>query len=86
MKKITFTQISPYVRYARQMKVGKNTLLSHSIPCDNRLFYTLDGSGRLEVDGISYEMTKGDLLLFGAGTKYRIFPADESVKIGRAHV
>ena len=79
MKKTTFAHIYPYVRYARQMRVGKNTPLSPTVPCDNRLFYTLEGVGRLEADGTSYEMTKGDLLLFSAGTKYRICPAEESV-------
>ncbi|MBR2335898.1 MAG: helix-turn-helix transcriptional regulator [Clostridia bacterium] len=79
MKKTTFAHIYPYVRYARQMRVGKNTPLSPTVPCDNRLFYTLEGVGRLEADGTSYEMTKGDLILFSAGTKYRICPAEESV-------
>ena len=79
MKAMDFTSISPYVRYARYMKVDNNTVLSHTIPCDNRLFYTVDGAGLVEVNGISYEMTRGDLLLFSAGTKYRICPSEESV-------
>ena len=79
MKNICFCDVKPFVRYARYMKLDKNATYAHTIPCDNRLFYTVDGSGALEANGNLYNMKKGDLLLFKAGTEYKIFPADESV-------
>ena len=79
MEKMTFSHISPFVRYARYMTVSRSTTLPHTIPCDNRLFYTIDGEGMIEVKGVAYEMTKGNLLLFSTGTEYKIHPANESV-------
>jgi hypothetical protein len=39
----------------------------------------VDGDGRLDADGATYKMSKGDILFFGAGTKYRIRPSDDKV-------
>jgi YesN/AraC family two-component response regulator len=61
------------------MIVDSNTSLPASIPCDARFFYVVDGDGRLDADGATYKMSKGDILFFGAGTKYRIHPSDDKV-------
>ena len=79
MKKMSFSEIKPFVRYARYMEIEENTVLPHAIPCDSRLFYTLNGTGKVEVNGTSYQMTRGDTLIFGAGTEYRICPAENNV-------
>ena len=74
-----FSNIEPFVRYARRMEIDKNTALPQAIPCDSRLFYTLGGTGKLEIGDTSYKMTKGDTLILSAGTKYRICPAENEV-------
>lgn len=79
MKKTSFCDIKPFVRYARYINLDKNSIYTYTIPCDNRLFYTVDGTGTLEANGNTYSMKKGDLIFFRAGTKYKINPADESV-------
>lgn len=65
-----FSQIRPFVRYARYMTLSKNEGYAPMRPCDARLFFTLDGEGVIEADGSEYTMKKGSVLLMGAGTEY----------------
>ena len=79
MKVMQFSEIKPFVRYARYMHVDKKSEYPLSVPCDARLFYTVDGVGEIRVNDEAFTMKKGDLLFFGAGTKYKIMPSSEGV-------
>lgn len=77
--KIKFSDISPYVRYVRDITVDTGTAFPLSIPCDSRFFYTLSGTGEIEAGGTRYTMSKGDVLFFGAGTEYKILTVSDEV-------
>lgn len=66
------SEIKPFVRYARYMHLGEEASYSETVACDSRLFYTVDGAARLVVGGESFRMERGDLMIFPAGTSYRI--------------
>jgi AraC-like DNA-binding protein len=67
-----FSEIRPFVRYARYMTLSRGEGYSSMINCDGRLFYAVDGQSEIMADGHSYRMEKGSLLLFGAGVEYCI--------------
>ena len=67
---MNFSEIRPFVRYARYMTLSKNEGYVPMCPCDARLFFALDGEGVIESDGTEYTMKKGSVLLMGAGTEY----------------
>ncbi len=67
-----FSEIRPFVRYARYMTLSKNEGYAPMRPCDSRLFFALDGEGVIEAEETEYTMKKGSALLIGAGVEYWI--------------
>lgn len=67
-----FQDIKPFIRFARYMKISSEAYYPTTVPCDARLFYVKDGIATLTVDGVDYHMKRGDIMLFRAGTSYRI--------------
>lgn len=75
-----FSEISPYIRYARELKLNQESLFSEVVPVDSRLFYATDGKGSIMVNGKTYEMLPGSLLIINSGTPYHIFTPGESAR------
>lgn len=72
-----FSDIKPYVRFARYLKLTNKTKFSAATPYDARLFYTKHGNGIIEVGNKKLEMKKGNLLLINPTVRYRLkTPAD----------
>lgn len=69
---VLFSDIDPFVRYARNLTVGAQSEFSEVVPPDSRLFFTVRGQGRICVRGREYVLNEGDLLLLCGGTPYRI--------------
>ncbi len=69
---VNFSQIRPFVRYARYMTLSKNESYIPMIACDARLFYALDGEGKICVGGEEYRMEKGCILIINSGVEYWI--------------
>jgi len=44
-----FSQINPYIRYARYLNIAQNTIFDKVVPLDARLFYTFSGHGKIIV-------------------------------------
>ena len=80
MKEISIMDMKPFVRYARYTTLTAKTEYPWYIPCDARMFYVLDGCGIIETENQTHTMTKGDLLIFGPGTKYRYHTPKNFVK------
>ena len=72
------SDINPFVRYARHLKLTQGSDYAEVIAPDARLFYALDGLGKIKVNGVSYEMSAHSLLLIHAGIPYQIKSPDES--------
>ena len=74
-----FSEIQPYIRYARLLKVNENACFRDSVPLDARLFYTLDGFGTITVKNKEYEMPPFALIVINSGTAYRIVKSENPV-------
>ena len=66
-----FSEINPFVRYARYMKVSAEYLQSDKIAYDARFFYVKSGSGAIVANEREYTLHTGSVLLVNAGVKYR---------------
>ena len=75
-----FTEIKPFIRYARYMELERASYYPKTKPCDSRLFYAKDGEGAIYADGRTYSMKKGDVIIFGAGCEYKICPGNPHIK------
>ncbi len=71
-----FSEINPFVRYARNLTVNAQSVFSTVIPLDARLFFAAHGQGKIIVRQEEYTVNEGDLLLVAAGIPYRILPTD----------
>ena len=69
---MNFSEIRPFVRYARYMSLSHGDGYPPFVNCDARLFYTVDGQSEIEVNGKSHKMEKGGLLVFNTGANYHI--------------
>ncbi len=60
----------PYVRFARRQDTAfsKKTYV-HAY--DHRLFYCIEGSGCMTIEGREYKLTRGTLLMWKSGLEYR---------------
>lgn len=65
-----FSDIKPFVRFARFLKLTNKTKFSPATPYDARLFYTKEGAGVIEVMGQKFEMKKGSALLINSAVPY----------------
>lgn len=75
-----FSDISPFVRYARHLKLSNESKYNEVIAPDARLFYTLQGYGKIKVDHTEYDMAPHSLLLIQAGIPYHIKAPAESAE------
>jgi len=73
------SEIKPFIRFARYLNLTKNTFFEEVIPLDSRLFYTLNGFGKIKVDNIEYEMSPHSLLIINSGIPYQILPPASQV-------
>jgi AraC-like DNA-binding protein len=74
-----FSEISPYVRFARHLDLNEKAGFDEVIPLDARLFYTLEGEGRITVKNKEYTLPKSSLLIINSGTPYMIMPPESFV-------
>ncbi|MBE6630580.1 MAG: helix-turn-helix transcriptional regulator [Ruminococcaceae bacterium] len=67
-----FSQINPFVRYARYLKLDRSSRYDEVIAPDARLFYAIGGYGKIKVGHMTYEMAPHALLLIHSGIPYHI--------------
>ena len=72
MERIVFENINPFVRYAQFLTISSNRQYVNLAPYDYRLFFCYDGSGKIQVDGVIYDMKIGSFLLWPPGLHYRL--------------
>ena len=64
-------EISPFVRQAIVSKMSLGRYISYELRTrDHRLFYIMGGSGHIVIEGESYPIRSGMIVLFRSGTKY----------------
>ena len=75
-----FSEINPFVRYARYLTIHSGATYQEVVPLDARLFYVIDGCGTIVANGITYQMQRNALLLIHAGVPYHILSPEKSVQ------
>lgn len=74
-----FSELSPYVRYARYMNLDEQSHFNEVIALDARLFYTVDGYGKIKVEDTEYEMFPHSLIIINSGISYHILPPEKHI-------
>ena len=74
-----FCDTKPFIRFARYMKLTEESQYPSTVPCDARFFFVKEGTAELEVEGVKYTMKRGDIMLFPAGTTYRLCPGNPEI-------
>lgn len=71
-----FKDIKPFVRFARQLRITENSIFPEYFPLDARLFYVLEGEGRIKVSDREIIIPVGCALFINAGQKYTLLPCN----------
>ena len=71
-----FKDIKPFVRFVRQLKITENSVFPEYLPLDARLFYVLDGKGKIKVADRVITLPVGHALFINAGQRYTLLPCD----------
>ncbi len=74
-----FSEIKPYVRFARVLTLNKMSVFSTYVAYDARLFYVLNGEGIIAVGGRQIKMKKGSAIIINSGVEYRVKEPKELV-------
>ena len=64
-----FSEINPRIRYARYFNLDEKACYKEVVPVDARLFYVLNGHGKIQVKDKEYEMTPFSLLIINSKSK-----------------
>lgn len=72
-----FVEIRPFVRFALEMQLDKSWKQTLMRACDHRLFYVTGGRGVAHIEDSTKQLSKGDVLYWQSGTRYRLAPAEE---------
>ncbi|MBO5370250.1 MAG: helix-turn-helix transcriptional regulator [Clostridia bacterium] len=66
-----FSEIKPFIRYAEKIK-GADCVADSPLVCyDHVMIYTLDGECDITVDDLSYESSRGCVMIIKPGVVYR---------------
>ena len=74
-----FSDIKPFVRFARYFPLDYSASFTPHIPYDARLFYAHDGHGAIELDGNIFRMEEGSVLIINSGIEYHIKTPENNV-------
>ncbi len=74
---MTLSDMNPFIRFAEKVSIG-NTKSKRCRDC--RLFFVLEGNGKIKINEQIYPFAPNTALLWQAGTKYRFY-SDKSVTL-----
>ena len=65
-----FSEIKPFVRFARVQNMSAKKTYPMYTPVDCRLFYVLEGRSRIQTKEKLFDMNKGDVIIINSGQFY----------------
>lgn len=71
-----FNEIKPFIRYAHYLNVNQSQEYNTTVPLDARLFFVLEGEGKIKFDDSAIELPAGSALFINSGVAYKIMPSD----------
>ncbi len=66
------SEIRPFVRFARYLKMDGDSRYPEFVPVDARLFYMMSGEGMIRLEEKQFRMCKGSVLLIPPGQRYHL--------------
>lgn len=72
------SEISPFVRYARYIRLDKGGEFNEWVGLDARLFYVTGGFGKIKTGKKIYDMKPFSLLIINGGTPYHILSPERT--------
>ncbi len=76
---ISIKEIAPFIRYAKDIYIPDSRKQVKVYTYDHRLFYIVNGTALIEINGIPQRVSPGAVLYWMSGTEYVIRPDPESV-------
>jgi len=77
---VLLSEINPYVRFARYIDLDGDSYYAQVTPLDARVFYALDGCGKIQVEDKTYEMRPYSLLIINSGVPYKLHTPQAAVQ------
>lgn len=77
---MNFSEVSPYIRYARYMEINSSSRFDEVVPVDSRLFYGISGHGKIIADNNIYNISSDTLLIINSSIPYHIYSPSEDVR------
>lgn len=71
-----FSEIRPFCRYARYLKITENSSFGTVLPLDCRIFYVKKGVGKVEIDGEILTLPVGSILYINSFVPYTLCESD----------
>ena len=71
-----FNEIHPFIRYAHYLSVNEGQAYNTTVPLDARLFFVLEGYGKIKFEDSVIELPVGSALFINSGTPYKIMPSE----------
>lgn len=71
-----FSEIKPFGRYIRYLKITEQSAFRKSLPLDCRLFYVKKGEGKIKIDGRIITLPTGSLLYINSFVPYTLLKSD----------
>ena len=72
-----FQEIQPFVRFARFLTLSNGVQFTPVVPYDHRLFYLIEGSASVVVDGKEQTVKASGLILIPSGAEYSLKAENE---------
>ena len=74
-----FSDIVPFIRFAHVINLTRKSVYTEVVPLDARLFFVLDGCGKIIVAGKEYKLKKDSVLVINSGIPYKLCTPKESI-------
>lgn len=71
-----FSDIKPFGRYLRYLKITENSTFGTTLPIDCRLFYVKKGVGKVEIEGEVLTLPTGSLLYINSFVPYTLLKSN----------
>lgn len=73
---MNFSEINPFGRYVRYLKITENSSFNTVLPLDCRLFYVKKGVGKIKIDNEIFTLPMGALLYINSFVPYTLLKSD----------
>ncbi len=82
VRELTISEIEPFLRYAQRLTVRTPSPFGTARAYDHRIFLCVGGSGSIQIETQSFQMSPGTMLMWAPGLAYSYHPENSMELIG----